>query len=627
MTRTTIRSEDITAGQVKAADLASDAVTPFDDNQLKEEIALLGFRTAANGSLAKYNLVDQTIDAFQDATGIDAGSSTDEIRNNNDFYSGGVAGNYFGNGELGTVTFGASSISQTGDTVAIDTKLTTGSEAGGPGSSRYGGNASDTGGNTITINNPSSCYELTVSGGTSAITSNSGTTDGSSINSDGDMVLAEFDTLTIDANVTLTTDAPCRGLFIYVKNDCTINGCLSVTHRGAKADPTVSGGSDSNAVGANGLQLGLLTSGGTSSFTNDGTGFNGTGTSLRSVINLNQDNISSNGDIFTVSRSGASGGAQSNCQGGGNQGSDVTTGGVTLSSGGGGSGGVSHNNSVTGCPLYGGAGGSGTCFSGGSGGGGAHNNNSSTSGSGTAGSSTGGVGGTGFTATNSMAMGGAGNPGGAGTAQSTANIGSDGTGGTVWLLVGGNLTIGSGGSIDARGQGKNRAGSGGGGGSGGGTVMALYVGTLTNNGSITVTGGVGENWPSAAGAISGGDGGSHIAAISQGTLYNNMTLISNATTAQAAPTKADLVMTYTNGAGTATINTDLKAYASRDDGTTWTQLTLASQGSTGAHTILSAHDLDISGQPSGTDMRYKITTHNQSASKQTRIHAVSLGWS
>jgi len=55
-------------------------VTQFDDNQLKEEIALLGFRTAVNGSLAKYDLVDQTIDVFEDATGIDAGSSTDETR-------------------------------------------------------------------------------------------------------------------------------------------------------------------------------------------------------------------------------------------------------------------------------------------------------------------------------------------------------------------------------------------------------------------------------------------------------------------------------------------------------------------------------------------------------------------
>jgi hypothetical protein len=107
----------------------------------------------------------------------------------------------------------------------------------------------------------------------------------------------------------------------------------------------------------------------------------------------------------------------------------------------------------------------------------------------------------------------------------------------------------------------------------------------------------------------------------------NLTLISNATTAEATPTKGDLVMTYTNGAGTATVNTDIKGWVSRDDGTTYTQFTLADDGDTGGHTILTAHDLDISGQPSGTSMRYKITTHNQSASKKTRIQAVSLGWS
>jgi hypothetical protein len=90
-------------------------------------------------------------------------------------------------------------------------------------------------------------------------------------------------------------------------------------------------------------------------------------------------------------------------------------------------------------------------------------------------------------------------------------------------------------------------------------------------------------------------------------------------------------MTYSNGAGTASIgdgtNGDIRAFVSRNNGTNYTQVTLASQGSTGAHTILTAHDLDISGQPSGTAMRYKVTTHNQSASKETRIQAVSLGWS
>jgi hypothetical protein len=106
-----------------------------------------------------------------------------------------------------------------------------------------------------------------------------------------------------------------------------------------------------------------------------------------------------------------------------------------------------------------------------------------------------------------------------------------------------------------------------------------------------------------------------------------MTLISNATTAEAVPTKGDLVMTYTNGVGTATVNTDIKGWVSRDNGSNYTQFTLTDDGDTGGHTILTAHDLDISAQPSGTSMRYKITTHNQSASKETRIQAVSLGWS
>ena len=106
-----------------------------------------------------------------------------------------------------------------------------------------------------------------------------------------------------------------------------------------------------------------------------------------------------------------------------------------------------------------------------------------------------------------------------------------------------------------------------------------------------------------------------------------MTLISTATTAQSVPTKGDLVMTYTDGIGTATINTDIKAYVSRDDGSNYTQGTLASQGTTGGHTILTFHDLDISGQPSGSTMRYKIETLNQGTGKATRIQAVSLGWS
>jgi hypothetical protein len=53
---------------------------------------------------------------------------------------------------------------------------------------------------------------------------------------------------------------------------------------------------------------------------------------------------------------------------------------------------------------------------------------------------------------------------------------------------------------------------------------------------------------------------------------------------------------------------------------------MTSQGTSGGHKILTAHDVSLT-STSGTSMRYKITTHNQSASKETRIQAVSLGWS
>jgi len=143
------------------------------------------------------------------------------------------------------------------------------------------------------------------------------------------------------------------------------------------------------------------------------------------------------------------------------------------------------------------------------------------------------------------------------------------------------------------------------------------------------TGG-GGGGSSGSGSTYSGAGGTGIVIIrrpTSATGVGDMSLVSNATTAQAIPTKGDLVMTYTNGAGTAVINTNIKGYVSRDGGTTYTQGTLVSQGTTGGHTIASFHDLDISGQPSGQSVRYKIETLVQSAAMDTRIQAVSLGWS
>jgi len=106
----------------------------------------------------------------------------------------------------------------------------------------------------------------------------------------------------------------------------------------------------------------------------------------------------------------------------------------------------------------------------------------------------------------------------------------------------------------------------------------------------------------------------------------DMTLVSTATTASSVPTKGDLLFLYEDATGTATVNTDIKGYISRNNGTTYTEGTLVSEGALGTSKIVAFHDLDISGQSSATAMRYKITTHNQASDKKTRISGVAFSW-
>ena len=108
-----------------------------------------------------------------------------------------------------------------------------------------------------------------------------------------------------------------------------------------------------------------------------------------------------------------------------------------------------------------------------------------------------------------------------------------------------------------------------------------------------------------------------------------MSLESITSTAQAAPTKGDLVFTYSNGAGTAVLGTNITAEVSMDGGSTWTDFAIAAgdvQGTTGGHTIVTKNNVALT-STSGTSMRYRIKTLVQSAALTTRIHAVSLGWS
>jgi len=133
-------------------------------------------------------------------------------------------------------------------------------------------------------------------------------------------------------------------------------------------------------------------------------------------------------------------------------------------------------------------------------------------------------------------------------------------------------------------------------------------------------------------SISGlpGDGGTGIVVLRRlttaGTSYNDMTLQSTDVTASSSPTYGEFVTLMENAAGTATLNTDIKGYISRDSGVTFTQGTLVDEGTWGTNKkILGFHDLALGGSAL-TAMCYKITTHNQSVAKQTGVYATSIGW-
>ena len=100
--------------------------------------------------------------------------------------------------------------------------------------------------------------------------------------------------------------------------------------------------------------------------------------------------------------------------------------------------------------------------------------------------------------------------------------------------------------------------------------------------------------------------------------YQSTTINAAATTS-----KMGVVVTYTDAAGTATLNTDLKVFLSADNGSNYTLVTLVAQPNfaTGVK-MAKANDVTISN--TGTQLKYKVEFANQSASKETRVNGVSL---
>jgi hypothetical protein len=153
------------------------------------------------------------------------------------------------------------------------------------------------------------------------------------------------------------------------------------------------------------------------------------------------------------------------------------------------------------------------------------------------------------------------------------------------------------------------------------TQAAASTGVVANAGHANYQSGTGNGATEAS--------GQHGAAVIKytGVTVSNLTLQSVATTAESAPTTADLVVLIEDNAGTATINTDIKAKVSRDGSAFSGYVTFVDEGDWGTNKrILVARNIDISGIATGVAMKYKIETLNQSASKETRIHATSLAW-
>ena len=103
----------------------------------------------------------------------------------------------------------------------------------------------------------------------------------------------------------------------------------------------------------------------------------------------------------------------------------------------------------------------------------------------------------------------------------------------------------------------------------------------------------------------------------------DMTVESNPFTADAAPSTIRLVIDH-EAVDPTTIGTDFTAEVSRDGGSSWSNVTLSEATDNGSGRTIQVGEADVSGQLSGTSVKYRLKTFN---TKEQRVHAISLRWS
>jgi hypothetical protein len=104
---------------------------------------------------------------------------------------------------------------------------------------------------------------------------------------------------------------------------------------------------------------------------------------------------------------------------------------------------------------------------------------------------------------------------------------------------------------------------------------------------------------------------------------NNLTVRSVAFTAASAPSSMKSVLRVKE-VDAATAGTDYTLEFTRDDGTTWTAATLTELFTApGSIRVCETNLVDVSGQPSGTSLRWRFKTFNN---KTIELHDLLLYW-
>jgi len=524
-------------------------------------ISLLGFKMAVNEGLTVFNLVDGVVDEFQDESG------TDEAEGSNDFYN--ASNDYYLNADTVVTT-------SAGFTTSSVTEPDTSTAGTNPayGSGTYGTYTVPTG---VTALN---AFVIGAGGGSAPSGASQFDSGGSGGFAYGELAVTGGQVLSIVVG----------------------EGGLSNAHGGDPAPGGPNGGVRS--LGNGGYARGQ-----------DSWGAGGAG-GLSAIVNGNTTGVNEpTPEMLLIAGGGGGAGAMGPNPGYGGNGGGLT--GLRGNSQ------TASQSEAGSTPYTGTAGGGGGQSSGGQAGG--------DEGTATDGSYLNG--GLGSVNTHASAAGGAGFYGGGGVGPGPAGHAAAGGGGSSYIgnpAVTGGTTIQGGAGVTndidntsaVEPSNPNQPTiSGKTGGPIGIPLFSEYGEGSGNPGSFTPLGSGGNQWADADGYVF------------LYSTFNNpeagatslaTTIVSTSFTAASEATNARIVV-FEENVDTPTLNTDIIASISRDGGTTFTNATLSDSGyvtGSSGQRILTGQ-ADISGQPTGQSMRWKLALANNTV----RIHGVSLQWS